>query len=71
MAKVLYDLGSTFSYIFESFAVEMEDRPAKLAFQLDVVTPLGEHNLAFAIYQPGVEWLGVRCQPYHHEHARV
>ena len=47
MAKLLFDLRSSFSYIFESFAVEMEDRPASLAFHLNVVTPLGEHSLAW------------------------
>ena len=47
MAKVLFDLGSTFSYVSKSFAVEMEDRPAKMAFHLNLVTLLGEHSLAW------------------------
>ena len=53
MAKVLFDSGSTFSYVSESFAAEMEDRLAKLAFHLDVVMPLGEHSLAWR-YLPSV-----------------
>ena len=51
MAKVLFDSGSSFSYISESFAAEMEDRQAKLAFHLNVVTPLGEHSLAWRYLQ--------------------
>ena len=39
MANVLFDLGSSFSFIFESFAVEIRDRLAMLAFHLDVVMP--------------------------------
>ena len=46
MPRVLFDLGSSFSFISESFAAEIGDRPAKLAFHLDVVTLLGEHSLA-------------------------
>ena len=46
MAKVLFNSGSSFSFIFESFAVEIGDRPARLAFHLNVVTPLGEHRSA-------------------------
>ena len=48
MAKVLFDSGSTFSFVSESFAAELDDVPAKLAFHLDVVTPLGEHSLAWS-----------------------
>ena len=44
---MLFDSGSSFSYISESFAAEMEDIPARLAFYLNVVTPLGEHSQAW------------------------
>lgn len=47
MAKVLFDSGSSFSYICKSFAAEMKDRPAHLAFHLNVMTPLGERSLAW------------------------
>ena len=47
MARVLFDSGNSFSFISESFAVEIGDRPAKLAFHFDVMTSLGEHNLAW------------------------
>ena len=47
MAKVSFDSESSFSYIPESFAVEMKDRLARLAFHLNVVTPLGEHIIAW------------------------
>ena len=40
MARVLFDSGSSFSFTSESFAVEIGKRPARLAFHLDVVTPL-------------------------------
>ena len=72
MAKVLFNSGRTFSYVSESFAAEMEDRPAKLAFHLNVVTLLGEHNLAWRYLRSvnlalngweydvilGLDWLG-------------
>ena len=54
MDKVLFDSGSTFSFVSESFAVELDDVPARLAFHLDVVTPLGEHSLAWR-YLPSVD----------------
>ena len=47
MARVLLESGSSFSFIFESFAVEIGSRPAKLAFHLNVVIPLGEHSLGW------------------------
>ena len=47
MARELFDSRSSFSFIFESFAAEIGDRPAKLAFHLNMVTPLGEHSLAW------------------------
>ena len=47
MARVLFDLGSSFSFISKSFVAEIGDRPARLAFHLNVVTPLGEHSLAW------------------------
>ena len=47
MAKVLFELGSTFSFVSESFATKLDDVSARLAFHLDVVTPLGEHSLAW------------------------
>ena len=47
MARVLFDSGSSFSFIFESFVAEIRDRPAKLAFHLNVVTSLGKHSLAW------------------------
>ena len=47
MAKVLFDSGSSYSFISESFAAELGLRPARLAFHLDVVTPLGEHKLVW------------------------
>ena len=47
MVKVLFDSGSTFSFVFESFAVELDDMLARLVFLLDVVTPLDEHSLAW------------------------
>ena len=54
MAKVLFDLGSTFSFVSESFAVELDDVPANLAFHLDVVMSLGEHSLAWR-YLPSID----------------
>ena len=51
MAKVSFDSGSSFSYISESLAVEMEDKPARLAFHLNVVMPLEEHSLAWRYLQ--------------------
>ena len=45
MVRILFDSRSSFSFISESFAAEIGDRPARLAFHLDVVTSLGEHNL--------------------------
>ena len=47
MARVLFDSGSSFSFISESFVAEIGSRPAKLAFHLNVVTPLGELSLAW------------------------
>ena len=47
MARVLFDSGSSFFFISESFAVEIGDRPVRLAFHLNVVTPLGEHSLVW------------------------
>ena len=47
MARVLFDSGSSFSFISESFAAEIGIKPARLAFHLDVVTPLGEHSLVW------------------------
>ena len=47
MARVLFDSGSSYSFISESFAVELGLRPTRLAFHLDVVTPLGEHSLVW------------------------
>ena len=47
MARVLFDSGSSFSFISESFATEIAIKLASLAFQHDVVTPLGEHNLVW------------------------
>ena len=51
MAKVLFDSGSSFSFISESFAAKIGIKPARLAFQLDVVTPLGEHSLVCKFLQ--------------------
>ena len=51
MARVLFDSGSSFSFIFESFATEIGIKPAGLAFHLDVVTPLGEHSLVWKSLQ--------------------
>ena len=59
MAKVLFDSGRTFSFVSESFAAELDDVPAKLAFHLDVITPLGEHSLAWS-YLPSVD-LELNC----------
>ena len=40
--------GALFSYYsFGSFAVEIGDRPVRLAFHLNVVTLLGENSLAW------------------------
>ena len=47
MAKVLFGSRSTFSFVSESFAAELDDVPARLAFHLDVVMPLGEHSLVW------------------------
>ena len=47
MARVLFDSRSSFSFISESFAIKIGKRPARLACHLDVVTPLGEHNLVW------------------------
>ena len=54
MAKVLFDSGSTFSLVSKSFAAELDDVPAKLAFHLDVVMLLGECSLAWR-YLPSVD----------------
>ena len=54
MAKVLFDSGSTFSFVSESFTAELDYVPAKLAFHMDVVTPLVEHSLAWR-YLPSVD----------------
>ena len=54
MVKVLFDLRSTFSFVSESFATELDDVPTRLAFHLDVVTPMGEHSLAWK-YLPSVD----------------
>ena len=47
MARVLFDSGSSFSFISESFVAEIGIKPARLAFHLDVVTPSGEHSLVW------------------------
>ena len=47
IARVLFDSGSSFSFISESFTAEIGSRPAKISFHLNVVTPLGEHSLAW------------------------
>ena len=47
IARVPFDSGSSFSFISELFTAEIGDRLARLAFNLDVVTPLGEHSLAW------------------------
>ena len=47
MTKVLFDSGSSFSFISESFMAKNRDRPARLAFHLNVVTPLKEHSLTW------------------------
>ena len=47
MAKVLFDSGSTFSFVSKSIAAELDDVLTRLAFHLDVVTPLVEHSLAW------------------------
>ena len=44
---VLFDSGSSFSFISKSFAAKIGIKPARVAFQLDVVTPLGEHSLVW------------------------
>ena len=47
MARVLFDSGSSFSFISKPFVAEIGIKPVRLAFQLDVVTPLGEHSLVW------------------------
>lgn len=51
MARVLFDLGCSFSFISESFAVEIGNRPARLVFHFIVVTLLAEHSLAWKYLQ--------------------
>ena len=46
MARVLFHSRSLISPISELFAVEIGNRSARLAFHLNVVTLLGERNLA-------------------------
>ena len=46
MVRVLFDSVNSFSFISKSFAMKIGNRPTKLAFRLDVMTPLGEHSLA-------------------------
>ena len=58
MARVLFESGSSFSFISESFAAEIGIKPARLAFLLDVVSPLGEHNLVWKYLQSVAEKLG-------------
>ena len=47
MAKVLFDSGSTFSFVSKLFAAELDDVPAMLAFHLDGVTLQGKHSLVW------------------------
>jgi len=47
MAKLLFDSGSSYSFISEEFAKGIKQQPARLGFQLQVITPLGEYNLAW------------------------
>lgn len=47
MARVLFDSGSTYSFVSELFAKEIDLQPVQLGFQLQVVTPLKEHSLAW------------------------
>ena len=51
IARILFDTGSSFSFISESFAAEIGIKPTRLAFYLDVVTPLGEHNLVWKFFR--------------------